>query len=979
MKLIRFEAKGFKSFAEKIRLNFNGNIVGIAGPNGSGKSNINDAIKWVLGEQSSKSLRGDSMEDVIFSGSKTVKALDKAEVTLTFDNKDQEIKIPSNKIVITRVIKRGLGSKYYINGEIAKLRQIKEITMATGIAKSSLAIISQGTISSIAQSTAEERRAIFEEAAGTSKYKKRKIEALKKLEFTSEALDKMKTIIHELDKQLAPLSRQAEKAKIYLEKSKKLKDVEVALIADEVSFYKNILKDLEIKLKTIIFNKEEYEDQISEIEASLDSKNSYKLTLENETIELQNKLDTVSNKLWNIESVNSKEEHSRKMMLSGKMKTSSQEQKKAMYEELSSLGSKIQGFKKISSSIEDSIIAKRKEIDSFSEELNNFNYDGNQLQNKLYKMRSKLEVVSDYKNNKSNLFLGTKTIIKNKSAFPGVFNIVGELISVDTMYQTAIETILQNSLQNVVVDNSGTAIKCVNFLKTNNGGRATFIPLESIRPKKMINEYYYAIQSQKGFIDIASNIVQADKKFQTLKEFLLGHIIIVDNIENANVISSLIDKRYMVITLEGDIIRVGGVISGGQKSREKHLLNLDKQIVDYKELIIQLEKEVKTYKVTISQKEIMLTESQSLISEFYIEQAKIKEKLELTQDNFNSLKINYESITNKKIKLDEFTETNEDLASMQTKRTEFQQTLKVKRTKIIQINNELSIINIRKNEVDKLLRNLIDKSSKQMTDKVKAEFYIENSLQRLSEAYEMTLEFAVTNFSLEISKEEAKEIVKTLRKDIKDLGYININALEQYEEVKGRHTELNKNKDELDKAQELILSAISEMDQIMIVKFDTTVKSVQKFLQPIFSRMFGGGEIRLQYTNSTNILETGIDVIAQPPGKAVRNLKLFSGGEKSLIAISLLFAILKFKPLPLCILDEVEAALDEANVSRYADFLQELKGKTQFMIITHRIGTMEKVDELFGVTMQQRGVTSIFSLKLEKAKALFKNNDKKEL
>ena len=864
-------------------------------------------------------------------------------------------------------------------GEIAKLKQIKEITMATGIAKSSLAIISQGTISSIAQSTSEERRAIFEEAAGTSKYKKRKIEALKKLEFTSEALDKMKTIIHELDKQLAPLSRQAEKAKIYLKKSKELKDVEVALIADEVSFYKDILKDLEIKLKTIIFNKEEYEDQISGIEASLDSKNSYKLNLENETIELQNKLDIVSNKLWNIESVNSKEEHSRKMMLSGKMKTSSVQQKKAMYEELSSLGSKIQGFKKISNTIEESIIAKRKEIDLFSEELNNSNYNGNQLQNKLYKIRSKLEVVSDYKNNKSNLFLGTKTIIKNKSAFPGVFNIVGELISVDTMYQTAIETILQNSLQNVVVDNSGTAIKCVNFLKSNNGGRATFIPLESIRPKQIINEYYYAIQSQKGFIDIASNIVQSEKKFQTLKEFLLGNIIIVDNIENANAISSLIDKRYMVITLEGDIIRVGGVISGGQKSREKHLLNLDKQIIEYKELISKLENEVKNYKIIISQKEILLTESQSLISEFYIEQAKIKEKLELTQDNFNSLKINYESITKKKIKLDEFTETNEDLASMQSKRTEFQQTLKVKRTKIIQINNELSIINIRKNEIDKLLRNLINKSSKQMTDKVKAEFYIENSLQRLSEAYEMTLEFAVTNFSLEISKEEAKEIVKALRKDIKDLGYININALEQYEEVKERHTELSKNKEELDKAQELILSAISEMDQIMIVKFDTTVKSVQKFLQPIFSRMFGGGEIKLQYTNSTNILETGIDVIAQPPGKSVRNLKLFSGGEKSLIAISLLFAILKFKPLPLCILDEVEAALDEANVSRYADFLQELKGKTQFMIITHRIGTMEKVDELFGVTMQQRGVTSIFSLKLEKAKELFKKNNKKEL
>ena len=977
MKLVKFEAKGFKSFAEKITLNFSGNIVGIAGPNGSGKSNINDAIKWVLGEQSSKSLRGDSMEDVIFSGSKVVKAMDMAEVTLTFDNSDNQIKIPSKKIVITRVIKRGKGSAYFINGEPARLKQIREITMETGIAKSSLAIISQGTISSIAQSTPEERRAIFEEAAGTSKYKKRKIQALKKLESTAEALDKMKTILHELEKQLAPLSRQADKAKIYLSKSKNLKNVEVALIAQEVVYYNNILKDLDKKLKSVLVNKEEYEEQISEIEIKFDSKNSYKLNLENEIISLQEKLDGVSSKLWNLESINSKEAHSRKLMISGELRSSSAEQIKAMYTELSELGNRVQGYKELNEQTEQSIRSKRKEIDIYSEKLSELNSQKSYSQTQLYKSRSRLEVIVDYKNNKSNLFLGTKTIMRNQKIFSGIYDIVAELIDVDPKYQVAIETILQNSLQHIVVDNSDTAIRAVKFLKQNQGGRATFIPLDTIKAKHIQNEYLYALQSQDGFIDIASKIVKTKSQFAILKEFLLGNIVVVNNIEDGNHISRLIDKRYMIVTLDGDVIRVGGVISGGQRSKDKNMLNLDHQIQEYQKMIDTFENEVSKYKILISQNEITLDESQSLISEFYIEQAKIKEKLELTQDTFNTLKITYENSSNKKIDITQFAQTNDDLVSLQSNRTSIQQQLKVKRNKIMEINNELSVINIRKTELEKLLRNLMNSSSEKMTNKAKAEFYVENSLQRLSETYEMTLDFAMTNYKLDIDKDEARNIVTTLRKEIKDLGYINIDALKQFEEVKERHTKLNSNKEELDKAQQLIISAISEMDQIMILKFEQTIKGVQKFLLPIFQKMFGGGEIELRYTNPQDILETGIDVIAQPPGKTVRNLKLFSGGEKSLIAISLLFAILKFKPLPLCILDEVEAALDESNVTRYADFLQELKGNTQFMVITHRIGTMERVDELLGVTMQQRGVTSIFSLKLENARTLL-TKDKKE-
>ena len=977
MKLIKFEAKGFKSFAEKITINFDGSIVGVVGPNGSGKSNINDAIKWVLGEQSSKSLRGDSMEDVIFSGSKSMKGMNYAEVILTFDNSDQLIDIPSKKIVVSRAIERGKGSKYYINGEIAKLKDIKAITMETGIAKSSLAIISQGTIASIAQSTPEERRLIFEEVAGISKYKKRKIESLKKLESTSKAIDKMKTIIYELQKQLGPLSRQAEKAKIYLEKSAKLKNVEIGLIVHEVTFFREKLKQLESELLTFNAKREEYEDKLSDLEIKIDSKNSYKLNLENEIIDLQKGLDKIINNLLNLESLNTKESHARKLVISGEIRSSSKEQIKAMRSELVTLGGKISEYRKWSSKLEESIAEKRKSIDLYSKEHNEAITNQKHIQQKLYRANSRLEIMIDYKKNKSNLFQGTKTILNNKKYFSGIHDIVSNIIKVDIKYQKAIETILQNALQHIVVDNSETAVRAINFLKENKGGRSTFIPLSSIKEKYVNSEYLYAVESQEGFVDVAANLVITSQKFNVLKKFLLGNILVVNHIDTANNLSKLIDKKYMIVTLDGDIIRVGGVMSGGQRNNRNTTMNLDLQIEDLKNTIKIFDKNNNEGKLEISKLEYTLNEQQTLISELYIEQAKVKEKIDLTHDNFTTLKTTYEAKTNKKIDIDTSANSNEieNISDLNVKRSQFENQLKVKRNKIIDINNELSTLGIEKNEIEKLLRNLINNSTEQVSVRDKAEFYIQNYIDRLANGYDMTYDFALDKYKLKLDVGEAKERVNKLQTEIKGLGYINIDAVEQYDEIKERYDKLKENEGELDKAKALIISAIAEMDQIMIVKFDETINGVQEYLKPIFTHMFGGGEIKLAYIDPQNILETGVDVIAQPPGKSIRNLKLFSGGEKSLIAISLLFAILKYKPLPLCILDEVEAALDETNVIRYANLLQELRGKTQFMIITHRVGTMERIDQLYGVTMQQRGVTSLFSLKLKDAKSLIKDED----
>lgn len=969
MKLIKVETKGFKSFADKTTLSFDGGVVGIVGPNGSGKSNINDAIKWVLGEQSIKSLRGDSSDDIIFSGSKTVAAMKKAEVTLTFDNSEGKSSLPHKHISITRVVERGAGgNKYYINGEPAKLKDIKEVAMESGIGKSSLAIISQGTIADIAQASPEDRRGIFEEAAGISKYKSRKTEALRKLDKTTESLDKVKAVIHELERQISPLKRQADKAKIFLEKKDELKDIEIGLISEDAQFFMKKLIELNDELKDVMELKEDLNNRISNSEDEINDKSSLKLRFENEMLTLTNKFQTISEKLRDIEVSSSRETQRRKMLIDGEVRGSSSVRLEAMKEELKELSKKLMKYKVWEEKSQNDITEKRELVSKNYSKKEDLSYKIEKFKRDYLKAKTRISILKDNRDNRTNLFKGTKTIIDNKGLFNGYEGIVLDLIKVDEKYKVAIETVLSNALQQVVVSKTEDAVKAVNFLKQNNGGRATFIPLDVIQPKGINQNYFLALNSQPGFIGIASDLISTLPKYDILRKFLLGNIVVTDSIESAEKISKLIKQSLMVITTSGDIIKAGGVITGGAGSNSKNMLGLDEEIEKLEKTLPELEREIRSSTTELSMISNSISEFQSLIAELNIESAKVREKQFVIEQQFKSLKNQFESETNEKIDFQDVSiESHEFLES---EKSTIQAQLQAKRESIMGINKLLSSLTITKTELEKSLRNLINSSSTKMTEKNQAEFILSSHKNRLTEEYEMTIDSAIQNYSLSMDREEAREIVSKLRSEIKGLGNVNIDSINAYEEVKERFDKLSSSRDELFDAQQTIISAIDEMDQIIISKLDETVKLVNKEMNSIFQTMFGGGFTEVKYTDPKNLLTTGIDVIAQPPGKTVKNLKLFSGGEKAIVAITLLFAILKSKPLPLCILDEVEAALDDANVVRYAEYLQQLKKQTQFIVVTHRVGTMSRVDHLFGATMQTRGVTSFFSVKLSDAEKL---------
>lgn len=979
MKLIKVSAKGFKSFADEINLRFDGGVVGIVGPNGSGKSNINDAVKWVLGEQSSKALRGDNMEEVIFAGSKTEAPQNKAQVTLTFDNSAGKISIPDKIFTISRVIERDKGSnKYYINNELVRYKDIRDIALESGISKSSLAIISQGTVSDIAQSSPEQRRGIIEDAAGTSRYKARKVEALKKLERTQETLEKVRTVLNELEKQLSPLEKQSEKAKIFLEKSASLKEVEISLLVNDLTYFKTKLDECKKTLDGYQETQDSLKEKIKAEEVLLDENQKYKFQIEVELNEQNKKIDEINEKLHDLEVRFKFENAKREMIINSSLIVGKEEKIKTIKEQLVAYESKINFATSWEQKNSETISAKKAEIDKLEQELIEHDLKLNSLKAKHLKAQTKIDVLKDYKQNRSNLFLGTKTVLDNSVIFKGMHGIVSDALKIKNEYITAVEAILQNALQHIIVDSSNDALEIISFLKKNNGGRATFIPLSVIKEKTIKNEYLLAITNKNGFVGVASDLVEPkNSKFETLVSFLLGNIIIARTIEDANYLSELLEKKFMVVSLDGDIVRVGGLISGGTKMSSSNILDLDSQIFQLEEIVPKLEEIIAKTMTKINHINNIKDESQSLVNELNIERAKNREKHNQMMQEFQNLKLDYETISNKKYQSTNNPQIDITLDELQSNKKLIQATIRSKREKLELLNVSINKALTSKKDLEKALRVIYEKYSDNISEKTKAEFYIESSTKRLTEHYNLTFESARQNYSiskLKIDIETARSIVGELKSDIEKLGNVNLDSIQLYEEIKRRYDEISTNEQELTNAKEIILEAVDKMDKIIISRINSTMEIVNEEFAKVFRKMFGGGEAKIFLIDPNDPLESGIDIQAQPPGKSVKNLKLFSGGEKALIAISLLFAIIKAKPLPLCILDEVEAALDEANVIRYAEYLQELKNDTQFIVITHRHGTMSRLDALFGATMQKRGVTSFFSVELAKAKNLIQEN-----
>lgn len=1183
--LKQLDIVGFKSFAERVTVDFVTGVTAVVGPNGSGKSNITDAIRWVLGEQSAKSLRGAKMGDIIFAGSDSRKALNFAEVTLTLDNNDQFLPIDYNEVSVTRRVFRSGDSEYLINKQPCRLKDIIDLFMDSGLGREAFSIISQGRVEEILNSKPEERRTIFEEAAGVLKYKTRKKKAEVKLTETKENLNRVNDILHELETQVEPLKIQASIAKDYLEQKEELEKFEVALTVYEIEE----LHEKWEKLTSLFENHQQREMELSTVlhgkEAKIQAFRDHVTALDESVNDLQNVLLHASEELEKLEG--------RKEVLKERKKNASQnkEQLKRSLEELTSssiglkkdkvnheqakellekaakalkqqLEVKQEKLKLYSQNTEEQIenlkseyidllnrqaaaknekqmidrqsnqqetrhsklesdnakyIDERKQIESqkdsiqhrfkeinekLEEHVHLYRKEERKLESLkgayekqektlyqafqyLQQAKSRQEMLEELDEDYSGFFQGVKEVLKaRETKLNGIQGAVAELITVPKEFETAIEIALGGAMQHIVVDTEADGRQAIQYLKKNGYGRATFLPLSAIK-KKFINEAQLQLVKQHGaFIGVASSLLQFDTKYSVAIESLLGNVLVAKDIKGANELAKILQYRVRIVTLEGDVVNPGGSMTGGAVkqnkssilSRKTELEGLKQKIVGMNQKTENMEKQVKQIKADLQKQTLHLENlkskgnelrelEQSMMSELReieYEEKRVNERLALydmdksqfteekerlitrskelqdvlgdyqnqittlddkiqkltklknTQqtskesllEEINELKIKLVS-KNEQLKsaVDKYKSTlaeineNEErlkvvkedlelLSSEMTNNSSGEHHLEEAAKRKLQDKNEtLNLISARRDERLKMQTELEDlelevkelkRQHKGMTEGLKDEevkinrldVELESRLTHLREEYLLSFEAAKEEYPLTIEVDEARKKVKLIKLAIDELGTVNLGAIEEYERVSERYEFLLEQKNDLQEAKDTLFQVIDEMDVEMKRRFQDTFEGIRFHFESVFQSLFGGGRADLRFTDPDDLLNTGIDIVAQPPGKKLQNLGLLSGGERALTAIALLFSILKVRPVPFCILDEVEAALDEANVHRYAQYLKRYSHETQFIVITHRKGTMEEADVLYGVTMQESGVSKMVSVRLEETKEM---------
>lgn len=1181
MYLKKLELQGFKSFADKTVLEFMPGITTVIGPNGSGKSNISDAIRWVLGEQSMKSLRGSKTEDVIFAGTQNRKSLGFAEVSMVMDNSDQKLPIEYNEVTITRKLYRSGESGYYINKTPCRLKDVLELFMDTGIGKDGYSIIGQGKIDEILSNKSEERRHIFEEAAGIVKYRVRKAESEKKLEQTKLNLLRINDIISEIEANIEPTKIQAEKAKEYLRLRDELKSIEIGLFIHNINDYKKrieeVINDQDIyntqlvrenerlsniqelkeklrasldsiteqieKMQNLGFENEKKKEQIKAdininlekinnnnanferlekeiienderlkvLEEEINQKNDKKTNLtenkdkfvkelEEKEAELKKLTDKMSEKELDMETKKKKVEDNtdEKYEISNAISTlkanveNSKSRKKAVEEEIDVNISELdssrmqkseisQKFAEIEAKREkikgdlNKIDEKRKESDA---KLKEYDLKINQCESEIRMKDSRMKFLIETEKEKEGYIRSVKSILqdceKDLSLKKGVHGVIANLISVPKEYETAIEMCLGQSMQNIVTDTEEDAKKLVEHLRKFNLGRASFLPITSVKGKKLDK-----IKSEKGVIGIASDLVKFDKKYEQIVLSLLGRTLIVDTMDNAIAIARKNSYGFRIVTLQGDVLNPSGAISGGSVSTKTvNILGRSREIEELKKTIAELEKKVEKLKKDKSEYEssiedlleeieglenelkdieiVYATEKQRVSS---IEEAvsKVEKRLEKLRDEKKSieeqLKINEQTqndlnekisaideenkklseeieefsnhnketqtivddlnfdITNLKISVSSFDESeasineiveriNNDIENLKQS-TENKKEQKIKLT---EENDKLEELNIKLNEeaenllkevsnsgtkVEELKNDRITKNQKleeaeeNFTDqmekidglkeqvnkadikKSKYEVELEQIISKMWEEYEITPndpgEYEEPKNVAEVQKQ-----VNKIRGEMKDLGSVNIDSIEEYKKLKERYDFMNEQRLDLETTMAKLRNVITDMTTVMKKQFEDRFRVINKNFSEVFVELFGGGKAELKLTDEDNILESGIEIEVQPPGKKLQNMMLLSGGERAFTAIALLFAILKINPAPFCVLDEIEAALDDVNVYRFAEYLKKFAQESQFLVITHRKGTMEAANTVYGITMQENGISKLLSLDLKK-------------
>ena len=1181
MYLKRLELQGFKSFADKTELEFLPGITTVIGPNGSGKSNIADAIRWVLGEQSMKSLRGTKTEDIIFAGTQSRKSLGYAEVSIIFDNTDQKLPIEFSEVTITRRIYRSGESGYFINKTPCRLKDILELLMDTGIGKDGYSIIGQGKIDEILSNKSEERRHIFEEAAGIVKYRTRKAESEKKLEQTKVNLLRINDIISEIETNIEPTRIQAEKAKEYLRLRDELKSIEIGLFIHNINDYKKkieeiindqdifntqlirenerlnniqeakeelrtvldniteqiekmqnlgfenekkkeqIKSDISINQEKISNNKENFErlekeivendERIKILEEEKNQKNDKKnnLTenrekfakeLEEKEAELKALTEKMSSKELDIEDKKKKVEtnidqkYEMSNTISGLVANleNSKARSKNVEEEINGIISELdvsrlkkseitQSFTEIESKrnkIKDELTKideKRKETET---KLKDFDLKINNLDSEYRIKESRLKFLEETERDKEGYIRSVKSILqdceKDAKLKKGVHGVIANLIRVPKEYEVAIEMCLGQTMQNIVTDTEEDAKKLVNHLRQFNLGRASFLPITSVKGKKLEK-----LKAEKGVIGIASDLIKYDSKYEQIVQSLLGRTAIVDNMDNAIAIARKNSYGFRIVTLEGDILNPSGAISGGSVQtktvnilgRSREIEDLKKELVSIRKKIDSLKKEKDDYEQSISDtveeiagldnelKEVEIvyaTEKQRVSSieetvskteerleKLRSEQKAISEQTKINNDlqnelnekikeldseneqlnkiieefaennkntqkqvddlNFDitNLKISVSSFDESEASIDEFVERIEnDIANLKTS----SENKMNQKNKIIEDNAELEKTNIELNQkidelvkevsnsgnkIDELKNDRVTKNSKleelennhaEQIEKIdglkeqvnkcdvkksKLEVELEQIISKMWEEYELTPndpgEYTEPKNVAEVQKQ-----VNKLRGQMKELGSVNIDSIEEYKKLKERFDFMNEQRLDLETTVAKLRTVISDMTAIMKEQFEKNFKIINKNFQDVFVELFGGGKAELKLTDEENILEAGIEIEVQPPGKKLQNMMLLSGGERAFTAIALLFAILKINPAPFCVLDEIEAALDDVNVYRFAEYLKNFAKDTQFLVITHRKGTMEAANTVYGITMEENGISKLLSLDLKR-------------
>ena len=1179
MYLKSIEVQGFKSFANKIVFDFHNGITGIVGPNGSGKSNVADAVRWVLGEQSAKQLRGAKMEDVIFAGTQNRKPVGFAYVAITLDNSDHALPVEYDEVTVSRRVYRSGESEYKINGHSCRLRDVTELFYDTGIGKEGYSIIGQGQIDKILSGKPDERRELFDEAAGIVKFKRRKSAAIKKLENERSNLVRVNDILSELEKQVGPLKQQSEKAKEYLNYKTDLKKYDVNAFLLETDRIRKETAELNGRLKIVDDDledskseydntKSEYEaaeNQLNDINAQIDENSQTVSALELENQKLQGEINVFTEQIKTFNA--NKQLHSERLLDIEKDKQNKNNSVKELREQYNDLNTELSEYNDKLAAINDTAKVLNAEIEGISgqidnrqnsiydnlteqstikaenqkfvtmleqleikkseltshiikgksdesaqkqviksltaeldnavgklEDINNSIEESNtsvtQLKAEIAEKNSELDkLTQNYHREKSRLESliniterydgygnSIKKIMELKDSNPGILGVIADIVKVEKQYETAIETALGGTIQNIVTDKEATAKELIGYLKQNKLGRATFLPLNAIHARNTLENE--ACINEKGVIGVASNLVRVSFEYEGLAKYLLGRILVVDNIDNALLIAKKYKYTLRIVTLEGEQLNPGGSMTGGAFRNSSNLLgrrreieelkqsvsNTNKQITQEKAAVAGLRNQVAKYRealdsynkllrethirkntidVNLKQADLKLSEIIASYGDDIKEQAsidseilKISESRNQVSGNLNlldnqneaarkeienlgktleakkseeaavalkieNLKISHSSIEQKASFINENIERlckeldnlEEEKTSIQEKIGETKELVSAKQAdielvknsieqserKITAIGEKLEDLRAAKGKVNASHKEFF-KKREELNEKIilleKDSMRLHNQYDRLEESYDslvdyMWNEYELTySYALELKSDELNNIndirkqINILKAAIKKLGDVNVNAIEEYKSVSERYEFMKTQHDDMIEAEESLMKVIEELDEGMRAQFTAKFEEIKVEFDKVFKELFGGGRGTIELVEGEDILEAGILIISQPPGKKLQNMMQLSGGEKALTAIALLFAIQNLKPSPFCLLDEIEAALDDSNVGRYANYLHKLTKHTQFIVITHRRGTMSAADRLYGITMQEKGVSTLVSVDL---------------